>query len=128
VIVASEPRAWLEDVVLLVALAVLFLFHPVGALTLPLASAIGVALLWGYATLHVPSRAEVTPEGVAFSRYGRTHAFAWREVQRVRVRRFVVKDRVFVRLSPSPPWRGRYWLRDSLSGYDALVKDLEKRG
>jgi hypothetical protein len=86
-----------------------------------------VVLAWGFATLHIPSRVEVTPEGIAFSRYGRTHLFAWSEVQRVRVRRFVVKDRVLVRLSPSLPWRGRYWLRDSLDGYEVVVREIERR-
>jgi hypothetical protein len=122
---AEEPRPWLEDAVLLFALAVLLVFRPVGAMTMPLASGIVLALTWGYATLHVPSRVEIRADGISFSRYGRIHAFTWRDVERVRLRRFLVKDRVFVRVSPSPPWRGRYWLRDSLSGYDALVKELE---
>jgi hypothetical protein len=126
-IVASEPRPWLEDAVLLLALGVIVFVHPGAALAVPLAVAIVVALGWGYATLHVPSRVEITSEGVTFSRYRRTHTFAWRDVERLRLRRFLVSDRVLLRLSPAPPWRGRYWLRDSLRGYDALVRELESR-
>jgi hypothetical protein len=128
VITASERRPWLDDVVLLLALGVVVFWSPVGALTRPLAIGIGLVLVWGYATLHLPSRVEITPEGIAFSRYGRTHAFEWRGVDRVQLRRFLVKDRVLVRLSPAPPWRGRYWLRDSLEGYEAVVRELERRG
>jgi hypothetical protein len=85
------------------------------------------ALAWGLVTLHFPSRVELTGEGVAFSAYGRRHEFAWRDVARVRVRRFLVKDRVLVRLTPSSAWRGRYWLTDGLGGYEALVAELERR-
>jgi hypothetical protein len=34
---------------------------------------------------------------------------------------------VLVRLEPSSPWRGRYWLVDSIAGFDALVTALEAR-
>jgi hypothetical protein len=127
VTVAVERRSWVEDLVLLFALALVLWLHPGGALSTPLAVAIGASVVWGYLTLHVPSRVEVSADGVTFSRYGRTHAFAWREVQRLRLRRFLVKDRVLVRILPAPPWRGRYWLKDSLEGYDALLGELEKR-
>jgi len=126
-IVASERRPWLEDAVLLSALGVVLVLHPGGPFWAPFAAGIVVVLAWGYVTLHVPSRVEVSSGGVSFSRYGRTHAFAWRDVAHVRVRRFLVKDRVLVRLSPSPPWRGRYWLKDSLDGYRALLRELEAR-
>jgi len=127
VISATERRPWLDDVVLLFALGVVFLLNPVGPLAKPLAVGIALVLAWGYATLHVPSRIEITDEGIVFTRYGRTHAFAWRGVERVQLRRFLVKDRVLVRLSPAPPWRGRYWLRDSLEGYEAVVREIERR-
>jgi hypothetical protein len=39
----------------------------------------------------------------------------------------VLRDRVLVRVLPSPPLRGRYWLFDSIVGYDAAVKRLEQR-
>ncbi len=120
-------RLWLEDLLLLAALGVVVAVRPGGALSTPLAFAIGFALVWGFVTLHVPSRVEVSAEAISFSRYGRTHTFAWREVERVRVRRFFVKDRVFVRLVPSPPWRGRYWVGEGIEGYARVVEELTRK-
>ena len=120
-------RLWLEDLVLLVALVLVVAFRPGGALSTPLAVAIGFALAWGFATLHVPSRIELSPSGVSFSRYGRSHTFAWSDVSGVRVRRFIVRDRVLVRLLPSPPWRGRYWVGEGIEGYSEVVRELSSR-
>jgi hypothetical protein len=56
------------------------------------------------------------------------HRFAWREVRRVKVRRFLLRDRVLVTLEPSGgAWRGRYWLVDSLSEFDRVVHALEQK-
>ncbi len=83
-------------------------------------------LAWGFGTLNFPSHVEQTEDGITFRRYGRAHSFAWRDVRAVRVRRFLVRDRVFVRLEPSTALRGRYWLLDGLSGYSDLVRELER--
>ena len=117
----------LRDAVLVLALALALLgvLPPtigaifVVAIPLVLAAAIG--------TLHAPTSVELDDQGIVFSAYGRAHRFLWREVERVRVRRFLVRDRVLVRLFPSPPWRGRYWLTDALDGFDELVNALEAR-
>ena len=91
--------------------------------------AIPIVLVWGAVTLHFPSRVAIDVDGVAFGRYGRAHRFAWKDVQRVRVRRFLVRDRVFVRIEPSGgTWRGRYWILDSIDGFDRALAELEARG
>ena len=92
-----------------------------------LAVGAGLVLLWNVLTLHFPRSVELDDEGVSFGGYGRAHRFRWRDVERLRVRRFLVRDRVLVRLSPAPPWRGRYWLLDGLERFDELVRALEKR-
>jgi len=117
-----------QDVGLLLALAVGFILHPEGALAGALAAAIPVTIAFSLVTLHLPSRVDVDQEGIAFSAYGRRHRFAWRDIERIHVRRFIVRDRVLVRLVPSSALRGRYWLIDSLKGYDSLVRELEDRG
>jgi hypothetical protein len=124
--VTYSLRLWLEDLLLVLALGVVLALRPAGALSGPLAAAIGLVLVWGVATLHVPSKVLVSDAGVSFSRYGRTHAFAWSDVARVRVRRFPVGDRVLVRLLPSPPWRGRYWVADGAAAYGDVVKELSR--
>jgi hypothetical protein len=115
-----------EDALLVFAwLAFLALVDvPAGVRALML-GAIPIVLLWGIATLHFPASVETSDEGIAFARYGRVHRFAWRDLKRVKVRRFLVRDRVLVRLEPSTAWRGRYWLTDRLDGFDGIVAKLE---
>ena len=107
------------------ALFAVLLLHPRGALAAALAAGIPACVAWSLLTLHLPSRVELDAQGISFSAYGREHRFAWRDIERIRVRRFAVRDRVLVRITPSAPWRGRYWLMDSIDGYDALVRSLE---
>ena len=118
-------RVALQDGVLLVALALsAWTGGPWGT-----ALGIGIAatLVWGVATLHFPERVAVGDESITFRAYGRAHVFRWGDVARIRVRRFLVRDRVLVRIAPASAWRGRYWLTDGLDGYDALVRELERR-
>jgi hypothetical protein len=128
----AYPRAlgmtspMLQDLGLVIALAGVFALHPQGALALALSAAIPVVIAWSVLTLHLPTRVDIDDEGITFSAYGRDHRFHWRDIERIRVRRFVVRDRVLVRIAPSSPWRGRYWLIDSIGGYDALLRTLEQ--
>ena len=115
------------DALLAVAWVVIAILGDIPALRAALLVAIPLVLAWGWATLHLPSRVDLDDAGVAFHRYGRVHRFAWKDVTRVRVRRFLVRDRVLVRIDPSGAWRGRYWLLDSIVGFDELVKRLESR-
>jgi hypothetical protein len=116
-----------QDLYLVVALGAMLVLRSEGALAMTLAVAIPLAIGWSVVTLHLPSRVLIDDHGVVFSAYGREHRFAWRDVERVYVRRFVVRDRVLVRILPSPPLRGRYWLLDSMGGYDTAVRTLEQR-
>jgi hypothetical protein len=117
----------LQDVMLLLALAILPILPPPPPLAYALAFALPAVLAWSFITLHFPSRIDVSDDAIAFHRYGRVHRFAWRDVERIRVRRFIVRDRVMIRIAPASAWRGRYWVLDSIDGFDALVKSLEAR-
>ena len=116
-----------QDAVLLLVIALAALGALPPALGRALLVAAPVALLWGVVTLHFPSAVTLDDEGVVFQRYGRAHRFAWRDVGRVHVRRFLVQDRVMVRVTPAPPWRGRYWILESIGGYDELLRALQAR-
>jgi len=118
----------LSDAGIAVAFVAIACFVDAGPLRTVLLGAIVLVLAWGIATLHYPSRVEIDAEGVAFHRYGRAHRFAWSDVKRVRVRRFVVRDRVLVRIEPSTAWRGRYWVDERIEGFEGLVKGLEGPG
>jgi hypothetical protein len=116
-----------EDFFLVLVLAGLLALYPGGALAVALAAAIPAVVGWSLLTLHRPTRVDIDDDGIAFSAYGRAHRFDWSRVERLHVRRFAVRDRVLVRISPAPPLSGRYWLLDSLEGYAPLVQTLEKR-
>jgi len=116
-----------QDLALALALGAVLALRPHGPLALALAAAIPATIAWSLLTLHLPSRVDVDHEGIVFSAYGREHRFAWRDVERIHVRRFMVRDRVLVRILPSSLLRGRYWLIDSIEGYDGLVWTLEER-
>jgi hypothetical protein len=116
-----------QDALLAAAWLVVFFFTGVGGFRTFLLVGIPVVLAWGAVTLHFPSRIELDDEGIAFLHYGRAHRFAWRDVTRVHVRRFVVRDRVLVRIEPAPAWRGKYWILDSLEGFDSLMAALAAR-
>jgi len=117
-----------QDVVVVVALLVLALSDPRGALSVPLFVAAPMVLGFGVATLHHPARVDIDDEGIAFARYGRVHRFAWREIERVDVRRFLLGDRVLVRISPAGAFRGRYWVLRSIDRFAELVTAIEARG
>ena len=120
-------RSVAEDVVLGLAFVLLVLARPEGALFVLLLAAIPLVIAFRIATLHFPSRVVFDDSAIAFSAYARTHTFAWRDVERVHVRRFLVKDRVLVRIAPASVLRGRYWLTSGMHGYEALVAELERR-
>jgi hypothetical protein len=126
VIFAYRRGRWAEDAVLAAACA-LTLALGQGPFAIALSLGCAAVLAWGVATIHFPSRVEITPEAIAFHGYGRAHVFAWDRIARLRVRRFLVKDRVLVRVTPAGAWRGRYWLTDAIEGYPALVEELERR-
>jgi hypothetical protein len=117
----------LEDGFLLIALLALLALHPSGALLMALAAAIPAVVVWSRLTLHRPTRVDIDEEGIAFAAFGREHRFAFRDVECILVRRFVLRDRVLVRIAPAPALRGRYWLRDSLHGYAAILAKLDER-
>jgi hypothetical protein len=130
----AYPRArWIHDAVaqdlaLVLALGAILALHPEGPLALALGVAIPATIAWSLLTLHLPSRVDIDHDGIVFSAYGREHRFAWRDIERIHVRRFIVRDRVLVRVAPSTLLRGRYWLIHSIEGYEALVRALERRG
>jgi hypothetical protein len=124
---AYRRGRWAEDAVLAVAIAVTVLFGK-SPFAIALCAGCAAVLAWGVVTIHFPSKVEITEAAIAFHGYGRAHVFAWDRIARVRVRRFLVKDRVLVRLAPASAWRGRYWLTDGIEGYPDLVRELERRG
>src|SRR5262249_39693629 len=121
----AHRRAYFQDVVL--ALGIIVGLATSSALGSGLALACAVVLSFSIATLHFPWRVDLTDDAIAFHGYGRAHRFAWRAVERVRVRHFLTRDRVLVRISPSRAWRGRYWIVSSIDGYETLVRELEAR-
>ncbi|MBV9949851.1 MAG: hypothetical protein JOZ69_23620 [Myxococcales bacterium] len=116
-----------QDALLVTALVVLALLRPHEALSRALFAAVPMVLGFGVATLHHPARVELDDQGIAFARYGRVHWFSWREIRQIRVRRFLARDRILVRISPSTALRGRYWILSSIERFDELAAAIEAR-
>ncbi len=123
---ARRAAALATDLLLLSIAVGIPLTRAAGSLSIVLSIAIPCVLAWGVVTLHYPRTVELDDEGITFGAYGISHRYAWSTV-RVHVRRFLVRDRVLVRLTPCPPWRGRYWILDAIDGYPKLLSELEKR-
>lgn len=124
---ARELAATATDLLLVLVVVAVLVLRLRGPLGVALATGIPCVLAWGALTLHFPRRVELDEEGISFSGYGHTHRYSWREVTVVTVRRFLVGDRVLVRLAPAPAWRGRYWLLDVMEGYPELLAALDAR-
>lgn len=120
-------RVFAEHAFLMLAPLVLWLWGEAGTLVCALALAIPTVFGWGILSLHFPSWVDVDEEGIAFGGYGRAHRFSWSRIEALRVRRFLTRDRVLVRIVPCCAMRGRYWLLDSMMGYEGLVAVIEKR-
>jgi hypothetical protein len=123
-----RARALLPDVMLAAAWVVALTLVDVRAFRDVMLVAIPIVVAWGVVTLHMPTRVDVDEAGVAFHAYGRTHRFAWTDVTGVRARRFLMRDRVLVRLDPSGPWRGRYWIVGDPDDVARVVAAIESRG
>ena len=100
------PRVVAQNGVLVAALAVAAWRG--GAMGSMLALGIGASVVWALLTLHFPSKVELTDDVIAFFAYGRVHVFPWRDVTRLSIRRFLVRDRVLIRLAQTLPFP---WLR-----------------
>lgn len=123
----TRARFAAEDAVLAAAFVLLVASRPQGALFVLLLAAIPIVVVFRILTLHFPRRVVLDDSAVSFSAYGRTHTFAWGDVAHVSVRRFLVKDRVLVRIRPASALRGRYWLTHAMDGYEEVVAELERR-
>ncbi len=117
------------DAVLALAWIWLLLAHPVtGRLRLLLLVAIPLVVAYGLISLQYPSEVLLDEEAVTFRAWGRAHSYRWAEVAgTVRVRAFLVRDRVYVRIGPFHPWRGRYWLTDRIERFPELVERIRAR-
>ena len=117
-----------QDALLGVVLVAFAITRPSGPLAVGLAVAIPLVWLWGILTLHFPWRVDMTERRISFHAYGRVHHFASTDIAELRVRRFLMRDRVLVRVMPAAPWRGRYWILEGIDGYPELVRALADRG
>jgi hypothetical protein len=92
-----------------------------------IAIAIPLVIAWEILTLHEPTSVELDDDGIVLRAFGRAHRHRWSEIERLRVRRFAVGDRVLLRIAPASAITGRYWLHASLDGFPDLVAKLEAR-
>jgi hypothetical protein len=120
---------YLPDALLGAAWIWLLFTHPVAErLRLALLVALPLVVLYGILSIQTPSEVELDDDGITMRAYGRAHRFRWSEVTgTIRLRGFLVRDRVYLRIGPFHPWRGRYWLLDRLDGWPELVEAIRRR-
>jgi hypothetical protein len=119
--------AVVTDLLLVSLVVALAISRAPGPLSRALLVAIPAVLAWGIVTLNHPREVDLDEEAITFRAYGRAHRYSWSSIEKLSVRRFLVRDRVLVRIAPSPPWRGRYWVLDGIEGFPELVSELERR-
>jgi len=124
---ARNVAARATDLLLIAVALWLLIARSGGRLGIALGLAIPLVLAWGVLTLHYPRAVTIDDRGISFEGYGRSHRFEWSDVRAIRVRKFLVGDRVLVRVLPSAPWRGRYWILESLEGYRELLAALQRQ-
>lgn len=69
----------------------------------------------------------ITDDGETLTFYGffQKHEYKWSEVQNLRIRRFIMTDKVLVRIGKDRLLAGRYWLDiDSLRGSGELLDKM----
>jgi hypothetical protein len=69
----------------------------------------------------------ITDDGEIVTFYGlfQKHEYRWDEINYLRIRRFIMSDRVYVRIGKERVMGGRYWLdTDSLPGSGNLLEKM----
>ncbi|HWQ80182.1 MAG TPA: hypothetical protein VN381_15250 [Anaerovoracaceae bacterium] len=69
----------------------------------------------------------ITDDGETLTFYGffQKHAYKWSEIRNLRIRRFIMSDKVLVRIGKDRLLAGRYWLdTDSLEGCSELLDKM----
>jgi hypothetical protein len=71
-----------------------------------------------------PDRITDDDETITFYGYGRAHSYKWNDLKNLRVKEFMITDRVLLRVGEQRILGGRYWINvDSLeNGRQLLVK------
>lgn len=57
-----------------------------------------------------PSEVEISDEGIRFSAYGRSHAYAWKDVKKFHCKPIASGTKAFVRINKPTVFKGRYWV------------------
>ena len=69
----------------------------------------------------------ITDDGEKITFYGcfQKHEYKWSEINFLRIRKFIMTDRIFVRIGKDRVMGGRYWLdTDSLPGFGELLEKM----
>lgn len=70
---------------------------------------------------------QITDDGETLTFYGffQKHEYKWSEINYVRIRKFSMTDKIFIRIGRERVLKGRYWLdMSSLSGSQELLEKL----
>jgi hypothetical protein len=73
---------------------------------------IAIPILLAYSVLTVNQPTKVTDDGetIALYAFGRKHEYAWNDVKTLKVKRFIMTDKVLLQIGEYRMQGGRYWL------------------
>ncbi len=82
-------------------------------------------LLSSLAAMNQPHRITDDDEKITLYGFFQKHKYTWAEIEFLRIRRFIMTDRVLVRIGKERVLGGRYWLdTDSLQGSSELLEKM----
>ncbi|MBR0600594.1 hypothetical protein [Sinanaerobacter chloroacetimidivorans] len=86
---------------------------------------IPLLLLSSFVAMNQPRRITDDGDNITFYGFFQKHAYKWSEIEFLRIRRFIMTDRVLVRIGKERVLGGRYWLdTDSLQGSRELLEKM----
>lgn len=81
-------------------------------------------LFSAFVSLNQPSKITDDGKTITFYGYGRTHTYTWKKLNFLKIKKFMMSDKVLVRISEKNKSRGRYWL--SLGSLENSKELLDK--
>ena len=90
--------------------------------------AVPILLVYSVFTVNQPTRVTDDGDTIALYAFGRKHEYIWNEVKTLKVKRFIMTDKVLLQIGEYRMRGGRYWLElGAFEGGEELFNKLVSR-